>query len=540
MDIRTSSTHRHDLEALRAIAMLSFIVFHGSLSFFDVPWPIQDVQRNEGIGVALLVIRGFQMPLFFAMSGFFTAMLWRTRGIKALLKHRFQRVFLPLVFGLITIVPFTYWINEELVEATLQRAKDSTPSPLEDSKVNIWSAAKTGNLKALDVHLANGVNLNTQDPQSGLTLLSWAVLAGKVDIVEQLIKAGADINGTNRDGGTPLHEAAFMGRDGVARILLQNRADVAARNDNGETPLNRAQTDWDHIYVRVRELQVKLDLVKAYYGRTRIATILTQYESTGQIPNVKKQNRLWRILTTGHVFAHLWLFWLLCWLVLVFALYATIAERRLWTGPPPKIILSPLRYLWLIPLTMVPQWFMAGRGAIPHFGPDNFVCLLPMPYIPIYYGIFFFFGAFYYDCDDRDGTVGKQWIITMLVALLVIFPVTLILGLTPNRLGTYSHLVLLALEAMYAWLMVFSLMGISRELIGQESRIWRYISDVAYWLYLAHLPLLLVVQEMVRTWDLPAVVKWGLVCFGVTGILLFLHQLFLRYTFLGTLLNRNQ
>ena len=93
---------------------------------------------------------------------------------------------------------------------------------------------------------------------------------------------------------------------------------------------------------------------------------------------------------------------------------------------------------------------------------------------------------------------------------------------------------------MYAWLMVFSLMGISRELIARESRVWRYLSDVAYWLYLAHLPIILVAQEMVRTWDLPAVVKYGLVCVSVTGVLLLIHQFFLRYTFLGTLLNRNQ
>ena len=540
MNTRTSSDHRHDLEALRALAMLLVIAFHGSLAFFDVPWPVRDVQKNEGFGVFFLVIHGFQMPLFFVTSGFFTAMLWRTRGVKGLLEHRFRRVFMPLLFGLITIAPLTYRINKELNEATLQRARDTAPSPLEDSRENIWVAVRTGNREVLKVHLANGVDLNTQDPQSGLTPLSWTVFTGEVEIAEQLIKAGADVNGKNRDGGTPLHEAAFMGRDRVARILIRNGADVEARDDNGQTPLNLAQADWRGIYVRVRELQVKLDAVKAFYGRTRIATILIQSESTGKVPNLKKQSRLWRILTTGHVFAHLWLFWLLCWLVLAFALYATIAERRLWRGPPQKIILSPLRYLWLIPLTMVPQWFMAARGAIPNFGPDTFICILPMPYIPIYYAIFFFFGAFYYDCDDSDGKLGRQWIITMPVALLVIFPVTLILGLSPNSFGGYRQPALLVLKAMYAWLMVSSLMGISRELISRENRVWRYLSDVAYWLYLAHLPLLLAVQAMMRTWDLPAIVKFGLICFGVTGVLLLIHQFFLRYTFLGTLLNRNQ
>ena len=540
MDTRIPPNHRHDLEALRALAMLLIIAFYGSLAFFDVPWPVRDLQKNEGFGVFFLVVHGFQMPVFFVTSGFFTAMLWRTRGVKGLLEHRFRRVFLPLVFGLITIAPLTYWINEQLIEAALQRARDAAPSPSEDSRKNIWVAVKTGNREALKVHVANGVDLNTQDPQSGLTSLSWASFAGKGEIAAQLIEAGAEVNGKNRDGGTPLHEAAFMGRDRIARMLLRNGADVEAMNDSGQSPLNLAQADWKDIYVRVKELQVKLDPVKAFYGRTRIATILTKYESTGNLPNVKKQNRLWLILTTGTVFAHFWLFYLLCWLVLAFALYATIAERRLWRSPPQKMILSPFRYLWLVPLTMIPQWFMAARGAIPNFGPDTFVSIIPMPYIPIYYAIFFFVGAFYYDCDDSDAKVGKQWIVTMPVALLVIFPITLTLGLSPNLLGQYRQLALLVLKATYAWLMVFSLIGISRELISRESRVWRYLADVAYWLYLAHLPLLLAIQELIRTWDLPAVVKFGLVCFGVTGILLLIHQFFLRYTFLGTLLNRNQ
>ena len=540
METPTSSLHRHDLEALRGLSMLLIIAFHGSLAFFDVPWPVQDVQKNEGFGVFFLVIHGFQMPLFFLTSGFFTAMLWRTRGVKGLLAHRFRRVLLPLVFGLLTIVPLTYWINEQLIEAALQRTRDAAPSPSEDSRTNIWVAVKTGNHDALKAHVANGVDLNTQDPQSGLTALSWAIYVGKVGIAEQLINAGADVNRKNRDGDTPLHGAAFMGRFEIARMLLRNGADAKARNDNGQTPLNLVQADWTHVYVRVKELQVKLDPVKAFYDRIRIATILTKYESTGKLPNVKKQNRLWLILTTGGVFAHLWLFWLLCWLVLVFALYATIAERRLWRGPPQKMILSPLRYLWLVPLTMVPQWFMAARGAIPNFGPDTFSSIIPMPYIPIYYAIFFFCGAFYYDCDDSDGKVGKQWIITMPLALLVIFPVVLTVELSPGWLGKFRDPALLVLKAMYAWLMVFSLIGISRELISRENRVWRYLSDVAYWLYLAHLPLLLVVQEMIRTWPLPAVAKFGLICFGVTGILLLIHQFFLRYTYLGTLLNRHQ
>ncbi len=38
----------HDLDALRAFAMLLGIVLHGALSFFPVPiWPAQDLQQPE-------------------------------------------------------------------------------------------------------------------------------------------------------------------------------------------------------------------------------------------------------------------------------------------------------------------------------------------------------------------------------------------------------------------------------------------------------------------------------------------------------------
>ena len=62
-------------------------------------------------------------------------------------------------------------------------------------------------------------------------------------------------------------------------------------------------------------------------------------------------------------------------------------------------------------------------------------------------------------------------------------------------------------QVSYAWLMVFGLMGLFRRLLSRESRPMRYVSDSSYWLYLAHLPLIIGVQLYVRVWDLPALVK---------------------------------
>ena len=58
----------------------------------------------------------------------------------------------------------------------------------------------------------------------------------------------------------------------------------------------------------------------------------------------------------------------------------------------------------------------------------------------------------------------------------------------------------------------------------------RYVSDSSYWLYLAHLPLIMIVQAAIRTWQMPVLIKFVLVCGVTTAILLASYQLFVRYT----------
>ena len=66
---------RHDLDALRAVAMLLGIVLHGLMPFMPGLSVIRDTQTAEWVWILFLGIHGFRMPLFFLVSGFFTAML---------------------------------------------------------------------------------------------------------------------------------------------------------------------------------------------------------------------------------------------------------------------------------------------------------------------------------------------------------------------------------------------------------------------------------------------------------------------------------
>ena len=55
-------------------------------------------------------MHGFRMPVFFLLSGFFTAMLWRRRGLPSLIRHRLRRVALPLALAMATVGPAMEWV----------------------------------------------------------------------------------------------------------------------------------------------------------------------------------------------------------------------------------------------------------------------------------------------------------------------------------------------------------------------------------------------------------------------------------------------
>ena len=92
-------------------------------------------------------------------------------------------------------------------------------------------------------------------------------------------------------------------------------------------------------------------------------------------------------------------------------------------------------------------------------------------------------------------------------------------------------------QVVYAWTMSFGIMGLFRRILKRENKTVRYISDAAYWLYLAHLPLILAAQVAVRDWSLPATAKFVLICSSVTGVLLVAYHTMVRYTWIGAMLN---
>ena len=142
---------------------------------------------------------------------------------------------------------------------------------------SIWSAAGSGDLKAVKQHLAKGIDINAKDSSLGITPLASAILQDQTQMVEFLIQQSADVNAKNRDGGTALHTAAFLGQYEVAELLVQKGADVNAKDEDGNTPISSTMADWGTTEFIASLLKIKLDRERVETGRAQIVELLRQH-----------------------------------------------------------------------------------------------------------------------------------------------------------------------------------------------------------------------------------------------------------------------
>ena len=142
----------------------------------------------------------------------------------------------------------------------------------------LWSAAKDGDLAKLKDGLAKGADANGHDTL-GITPLSWAAMAGKAEAVKLLIEEGADVNGRNRDGNVPMHGAAFLGQAEIVEWLIRHEADLNLRSDKGETPLDTVADDWNDELEGILQfiaglLKLEVDMERVEAAHPKIAAIL--------------------------------------------------------------------------------------------------------------------------------------------------------------------------------------------------------------------------------------------------------------------------
>jgi len=147
---------------------------------------------------------------------------------------------------------------------------------------DIWTAAREGDLQAIQQHLSAGTDVNARVPGNGSTPLIVAAVYGKTEAVRLLLEKGAETGAQNNDGSNALQAAAFLCHADAVKVLLKHGAKVNALNTRGETALDTVAGEWDAglegLYRYLGQaLEMDLDLKEVHELRPVIAAILREH-----------------------------------------------------------------------------------------------------------------------------------------------------------------------------------------------------------------------------------------------------------------------
>src|SRR3954464_14111577 len=114
----------HALDALRAAMMFLGIYLHAVVAYSpNGGWPWRQAELTRTLDWSISIIHVFRMPIFYAMAGFFTALLIARYGLRRAAWNRFVRIVVPFVVGWIVVWPivmFLAGLGHVGLERTLQ------------------------------------------------------------------------------------------------------------------------------------------------------------------------------------------------------------------------------------------------------------------------------------------------------------------------------------------------------------------------------------------------------------------------------------
>jgi glucan biosynthesis protein C len=108
-------------------------------------------------------------------------------------------------------------------------------------------------------------------------------------------------------------------------------------------------------------------------------------------------------------------------------------------------------------------------------------------------------------------------------------------GLQPLSDG--DHIAYAVSYSLALWCWCFAVIGAGARFLDRPAPRWRYLADASYWMYLAHLPILFLLQAWTLRWPLHWSVKFPVIL-GITIVLLLAsYHWLVRGTFVGVFLN---
>ena len=135
---------------------------------------------------------------------------------------------------------------------------DAHAKPLNEAARQFIYAVFLANMQRVNAMLRDNPQLVQERYARGDTALHHAARNGALEIVEQLVGSGADVNATSDHAHFPLYCAAGHGHVETTRYLVEHGADLQARLGDGKTT-----TEWLKQYAdHDRRLKSCLDVLE--------------------------------------------------------------------------------------------------------------------------------------------------------------------------------------------------------------------------------------------------------------------------------------
>ena len=103
--------------------------------------------------------------------------------------------------------------------------------------------------------------------------------------------------------------------------------------------------------------------------------------------------------------------------------------------------------------------------------------------------------------------------------------------------GDWKEVVYACAYALAIWCWVAGLIGLAMQVFSKRNAAIRYVADASYWIYLAHLPVVMALQAALLKAELPLWPKFALLNAAAFAILFASYALLVRHSFIGATLN---
>ena len=233
--------------------------------------------------------------------------------------------------------------------------------------------------------------------------------------------------------------------------------------------------------------------------------------------------------------AHLWF---LYYLMIFYAITCAFKKLPLSNIKTFIINIHPVLAIILLPVLLVPGLSLT----VIHIRPTH--SFIPEIWAILFFGMFFAYGYILFSSPRLLDYFQRTWPILLISALIIFIPIGYLYPpVSSNPLSIpfqpkwSVRLPLILCIAYISTFMCIVCLVVAKKVLNNHNQFMRYMSDASYWIYIVHLPILLMIQFWLLDQNATAVNKFLFSSLTTLVICALSYILFVRWSPIGWLLN---